>query len=49
MPGVCSCRLRDTREVLEQIAASLAMMLSVVHEVRWHHNLLLHHVIEGNH
>jgi hypothetical protein len=49
MSSVGSSRLGDAGEVFEQVATRLCQMLSVVHQVGWHHNLLLHHVVECNH
>lgn len=49
LPGVGSCCLCHTWEVLKKVSTSLGKVLIVVHEVSWHDNLLLHHVIEAYH
>lgn len=40
-------RLSNSGEVLEDVAPSPALVHHVVHHVCRHHNLLLHHVCEG--
>jgi len=47
--GVGPRGLGNAGEVLEQVAPRLGQVLAVVHEVGRHHDLLLHHVVEGYH
>ncbi len=45
--GVGASRLSNGGEVLEDVAASPALVHQVIHHVCRHHNLLLHHVCKG--
>lgn len=46
---VCSCAFCHCGEILEDVAASPAVVNIVIHHVCWHDNLLLHHVRKGQH